>query len=358
MILFITRKYPPSVGGMEQLSYHLTNEMSHLTPTKVIAWGGSQKWLPVFVILACFRAVPALLSRKIRLIHVGDPVLSPVGLFLAYLGRKPLFTTAHGLDVTFPNPLYQFMISICLPRLQGIMCISEFARKECLKRGVSSSRCTVISPGVTVEARPTGYSNLERITTRALGERKVLLSVGRLVERKGFLWFIANVLPILIQRRPEIIYLLCGEGPERSRIEKEVQRLGLQPNILLLGQVERTVLQEAYAIADVFVMPNIQVRGTAEGFGLVSMEARAAGTPVVASDLEGIGESIINGEDGFMVKHENVDEFVQAISRILNQEDVLLARENIRSRLSRHASWSKMAADYLKQFNVWTATDC
>lgn len=358
MILFITRKYPPSVGGMEKLSYHLTKEMSHLTSTKVIAWGGSQKWLPAFVFLACVRAIPALLSRKIRLIHIGDPVLSPVGLLLAYLGHKPVFTTAHGLDVTFSNPLYQFIIRICLPRLEGIVCISEFARKECLKRGVSSSRCTVIFPGVTVMDFPTDYGNLERITHKGFGDRKVLLSVGRLVERKGFVWFIAKVLPILIQRRPDIMYLLCGEGPEKRRIENEVRRRGLQANVLLLGKVEKTVLQEAYAAADIFVMPNIKVRGTGEGFGLVSMEARAAGTPVVASDLEGIGESITNGEDGLLVKHENADEFVEAISRILNHEDVLLSRENIRSKLSHHSSWAKMAADYLKQFNVWMAMDC
>lgn len=357
MILFITRKYPPAIGGMENLSYHLIAEIERNTAASVIAWGRSQKWLPVFVIWALGRAMLIMSRHPIRAVHIGDAVLSPLGLFLGFAASVPVFTIAHGLDVTYPNPLYQCMIRFCLKRLGGIVCMSEYVRSECLKRGVLPSRCTVIHPGAEAIDNPEQLGQnrtlLEQKSGRQLVGCKILLSVGRLVERKGFVWFVRQVLPTLIVYRPDIVYLICGEGPQRRTLETEIERSGLASHVCLLGQVDREVLRTAYACADVFVMPNIFVPGDPEGFGLVTLEARAAGTPVIAADLEGVRESIAQGIDGLLIGAGDAQGFVKATLKVLNDEAGLLPREQIRTHILQRASWSSMAAQYLEQCNAW-----
>jgi glycosyltransferase involved in cell wall biosynthesis len=128
--------------------------------------------------------------------------------------------------------------------------------------------------------------------------RPVLLTVGRLVERKGVAWFVGAVLPLL----PDgAIYAVVGEGPQRDAIAAAAAAGGVAHRVCMLGRVSDDLLGAAYARADIFVMPNIPVTGDMEGFGLVALEAAASGLPVVASDLEGITEALQNGRNGVLV---------------------------------------------------------
>jgi phosphatidyl-myo-inositol dimannoside synthase len=355
-VLFITRKYPPSVGGMEMLSFQLHSEMARLTATEVIAWRGSQKFLPGFVVWAFIRTLWLSVRKPLRLIHVSDPVLAPLGLVLKWLLHIPVFTTAHGLDITFDNPFYQVVMRFCLERLDGVVCISMFTLSECLKRGVSRARCRVIYPGVDVTAQERSqyaYRLLEDFAKREIQGRKVVLSVGRLVERKGFVWFVREVLPDLVTMCPTILYLVCGDGPLYEKLMTEIQRRNLSEHVCLLGKVDRRILQVAYSCADVFVMPNIVVPGQPEGFGLVTLEARACGTPVVAANLEGIGESILHGKDGLLVNSGDARCFLESVLKIVNNEAGLWSREQIQNHASMTASWSSMAVRYLEAFQAW-----
>ncbi len=358
MILFITRKYPPAVGGMENLSYHLTTEIARRQKAIIIAWGHSQKWLPLFAIWAFFRGLVCLFTNPIRFVHIGDPVLSPVGLALRLCRRTPIFVTAHGLDVTFSHPVYQWMLRICLKRLDGVVCISSYARSECLQRGVSVDRCVVIHPGIQIDPSDEpglkALSDLERICGRGLTGRKIVLSVGRLVERKGIDWFVRAVMPDLARSCPDVIYLICGDGPRRSFIEAEIERLALSSYVCLLGHVTSRLLHIAYTCADVFVMPNIRISGNPEGFGLVTLEARAAGIPVIAADVEGIGESITPGADGWLVGSGDAAAFVEILLKVLGSDSGLWSRAQIRAHIRETANWSTVADKYLKQFETWT----
>ena len=347
MILFITRKYPPAIGGMEKLNYHLIAAVRRKTPVTAIVWGGSQIWLPAFAIWAFGRGLVVLLTRRVRAVHIGDAVLSPLGLLLQSLTGVPVFVTAHGLDVTYANPLYQVVTRACLRRLAGVVCNSEFTRLACLERGVSPSRCTVIHPGVPVfhglDRARERRGELERIAGRSLAGRKLVLSVGRLVERKGLAWFVGQVLPALVSKCPDLVYLICGAGPQRAALEAEVQRLDLGTHVCVLGQVEDRVLRAAYACADVFVMPNIVIAGNPEGFGFVTLEARAAGTPVVAANVQGVGESITPGVDGLLVSPGDAQGFLTAVLQVLRNDAHLLPREGIRAHMIETAGWAAVA---------------
>src|SRR5690606_1075671 len=112
----------------------------------------------------------------------------------------------------------------------------------------------------------------------------LLCSVGRHQERKGFHWFVEEVVPRLGEGT---VYLLGGEGPMTPRIRETVARLGLGDRVRVLGQVSEAMLLSLFRGSDLFVMPNIHVPGDLEGFGVVMLEAGICGLPIVAADLEG-----------------------------------------------------------------------
>jgi len=355
MILFITRKYPPSVGGMQNLSHRLTTEVSKQTEAHVISWGGSQRWLPLFIVRAFIQALTVLIRGNVTLVHIGDPVLSPLGVMLRVLGRVPVVVNAHGLDVTYPHPFYQVVIPACLRRLDRVICISNYTKEECIHRGVSAEHCVVIPLGVDVENYTAALPDNESQTWAAswgvsLLNRHVLLTVGRLVPRKGIAPFVSRALPLLLARRQDWVYLIVGDGPERTAIEAAVESQGLSRYVSLLGHLGDDALRAAYALADLFVMPNVPTPSDPEGFGLVTLEAQAAGVPIVAADLEGISEAVSDEEDGTLVKPGEWSEFVKAISAWLDCEETTADREQRRQRTKAQFAWSRIAAQYLEVF--------
>src|SRR5439155_19461678 len=191
MILFITRKHPPSVGGMQKLSQSLTKEVGRLTPTSTIYWGGSTLFVPFFVVYAFLRAVFTVpRSNHVKLIHLSDALLTPLGFALKVLLRVPVVVTVHGLDITYSNRFYQWAIPRLLGRMDKVVCVSSYTRHECIKRGVPAHLCEVVPNGVNMlefadHFTPQGMRNLQSSAASCLRGRKVLLTVGRLIERKG-----------------------------------------------------------------------------------------------------------------------------------------------------------------------------
>jgi phosphatidylinositol alpha-1,6-mannosyltransferase len=151
-------------------------------------------------------------------------------------------------------------------------------------------------------------------------------------------------------QRQDWVYLIVGEGPERRKIEATILAHGLSQHVKLLGRVEEQVLRSVYALADVFVMPNIPVPGDPEGFGIVALEARASGVPVVASDLEGIREAVGGPEDGTLVKPRDWSAFVAAINWWLDREETAMDREKRRERVRAEFDWNRIISLYLTLF--------
>jgi len=356
MILFITRKYPPSVGGMQKLSYGLISQMAKLTDVLVISWGRSQAFLPFFLPYAFVRAVWTLArAGKVRLIHVGDPVLSPMGLTLKWLSGLPVATTVHGLDITFPHPLYRFLVPRCLRQFDLLVCISQRVREECLSIGVLPSRCCVIPPGVDADeeqpSRAEARRWVEEFTGLSLEGIKILLSVGRLIKRKGVSNFIARTLPLIVAQEDHVRYLVVGRGPERRHIEEAIRKAGLESWVSLLGQLDERSLKIAYLAADLLVMPNVPVAGDLEGFGLVALEACGHGLPVVASNLEGIRDAVVPDRNGILVSHDDIGGQAGAILSLLADVDERLelgrkGREYVKERYG----WAEIAQRYLEAF--------
>ncbi len=342
---------------MEQLTYHVVTGVARHRQVRLIKWGGTQKWLPLFLTFALVKALIMLATTRVALIHLGDAVLAPLGWFLRLVSRKPVTVMAHGLDIIYPNRFYQSLIPACIRRADAVICNSRHTQQACLARGVRQERTVVIPGGVIPDAFPCSLTEEETafwLRRWGLQDRtkRILLTTGRLVPRKGGRFFVSQVLPALRARRTDWVYLLIGEGPEREAITAAVRQQGLEDVVRLLGQVSKDELQAAYALADVFVMPNIALQGDVEGFGIVTLEARVAGVPVVAADLEGIADSFEDEEDGALIPAGDAPAFVAALDRLLDTELTLQVRQTRRSRTVSRYGWDHLIEKYLAIFQA------
>ena len=350
-VLFVTRRYPPSIGGMQTLSYQLARELSRRADVSLLTWGGSQAFLPYFVAASFIRAIPILRSGRAEHVHLGDALLAPLGVALGRFTGATTTATVNGRDIAFDLRPYQMIIPRALGRLDRVICVSDAIADECVRRGVPSEKCVVVPNGVDPEEfrAPVAKERLAPILGRDLAGVKVLATVGRLVPKKGVRWFVANVMPEL---PPHVIYIVVGDGPEREAIEQAIEREGLSGRVILLGAIPREDerLRTIYGCADAFVMPNQAVRGDMEGFGIVAAEASSAGVPVIAARLEGLQDAVIEGETGRLVDPGSPSAFVNVVHEVL--DGVGWSRTEVQAAAERAFSWERVGAAYLREFEA------
>ena len=342
-ILFISRNYPPKTGGLEIYSYHLIRAFAAKHKVEKIVLSKGRWHLIWFFPWALFKALWIQIVHGRIPVHLCDGLLAPLGAVLKLLTRTRVTATLHGLDVTYANPLYQKLIPPCLAYLDQLVCVSRATMQEASRRGLADVKCTVIANGVNPdeiynpELAAEGRLTLSQHIGRDIVDRRILLTVGRLVQRKGVVWFIENVMPIL---DPSWIYLVAGDGPELDRILSSIEISDLNDRVIFLGRVtdeERNLLLNT---TDLFVMPNIKIKGDMEGFGIAAIEAGSCGVPVVASDLEGLKDAVIDGVSGYLVETENPSAFLKTIMRID------LKPEKVRAAVAEHYGWESIFRRY------------
>ena len=357
-ILYLTRKYPPTKGGMEKINFYLSLNLKKFADVELIFWNKSQKWLPFFLFYFLVKSFYVLLTKKIDIIHLGDGLLSPLGLIFKKVFHVPVVVTIHGLDITWRFWLYQFLVPWSLARLDRIICRSAYTGKECSQRGIPEEKVVVISGGIEVSEFYLGEEKrkirgvLAKELKIDLRDKEILFSVGRLVERKGFHWFVDKVFPEILKSRKDSLYLIVGEGQLRSRIQKDIEKNSLAGKVFLLGKVKDQTLKMLYNASDLFIMPNIPVEGDMEGLGLVALEANSAALPVIASKLEGIKDAVEDGKNGFLVEPYDIQGFIDVIVTLL--EDDGGRREKIGRGAQKYTlenySCEKIAKDYHREF--------
>jgi glycosyltransferase involved in cell wall biosynthesis len=343
-ILFITRNYPPKVGGLEKYSLNLIEAFVSHTTTHKITLSKSKKHLLWFFPFALVKALFVIRKFSVSRVHLCDGLLAPVGLLLKRLTGKTVTATVHGLDVTYGNSLYQKIIPWCIEKLDRIVCVSRSTREEVFKRTrVLPENCVVIPNGIMpdemVLSQPKRelLRKFEALTGLTLGNRKILFTLGHLVKRKGVEWFAANVMP----RLPEdYVYLVAGDGPEKDPIEKVIAFQHLQKRVFLLGEISNEMRNILYNLSDIFVMPNITVPNDVEGFGIVALEAGSCGLPVVATNIQGIRAAVIDGKTGYLIQEGQVQGFLERI------QNMSLEKKDVRFAANETFAWSKIYGEY------------
>ncbi|MHB8780412.1 MAG: glycosyltransferase family 4 protein [Candidatus Geothermincolia bacterium] len=352
-MIFVTRKFPPHVGGMERAAWEMyqhLSEVANVRLVKALAKKGR------FIL-----ALPYLLLLTIRearrwhpdVIYLQDATLAMIAPVLRTLGI-PIVTTMHGLEMTYPNPLYQFLIRRTLPSCDAIVCISEATRETCRKAGIPERKLHTILYAIRQdlaieEDRENLLAKLAIQTGLCLQEKHWLLSVGRLIERKGVYWFLNSCFAQLAESRLDLHYVIAGDGEMYQEVQAAVAQQGLSDRVHLLGYTDNETLQLLFNTADLFIMPNLKVPGDIEGFGLVSLEAGSCGLPVVAARVDGIGEAL--GDKGILLEPGDSDGFIRAISRMLDNEDERLRKgAELRRYVEAKYDWREVAEHYKALF--------
>lgn len=323
--LLITRKFPPSVGGMQTLAAGVWRSLHGQAPqARLIAHTGSNLTLPIWLLTALPRAARAIVTGEVDGVITGDALMYALMRPLLVAAHLPNLSMIHGLDVTYQNRLYRAVVHPALRRARCLVTISGATAAEAQKVGVPSNRIAVIPPGVPAPEigpaeRQAAGADARRRLSIADGS-VLLLTVGRLVRRKGVPWFLRAVMPRL---SPQAVYLVAGAGPLDDEIRSLVTELGLSDRVRILGQVDDFERDQLLCAADIFVQPNVVVSGDMEGFGLVLIEASLRGTVSVASGIEGIVDAVVDRQTGFLVSTEDADAWVRQLNSLIAEPDQL-----------------------------------
>jgi len=233
--------------------------------------------------------------------------LIPQGIVQSFFD-KPYIVTGHGGDVTSLNMGIVRKLKIrCLKKAKHVTVVSDHLKKK-LKELSPEIEPSIISMGVDTHKFGKQYRVSDYF---GQGDKKVVLFVGRLAEKKGVKYLIEAMKGI------DALLVIVGDGPLRGELEEQAKILG--DRVQFWGSKTHNELRTIYASADVFVAPSITAKdGDQEGVPTTIMEAMASGLPVVASNSGGITDVIENGKNGLLCKEKNVEELHCAIQHILS----------------------------------------
>jgi 1,4-alpha-glucan branching enzyme len=176
-------------------------------------------------------------------------------------------------------------------------------------------------------------------------EEHMVLSVGRLIWRKGYKYLI-DAMPHVLSEYPNAKLVIVGYGEQEVPLQRRVKKLGIDDSVIFLGNVSREKLYSLYQAAEVYVQPSLY-----EPFGITILEAMSMRKPVIATCVGGIPEIIKNGVDGLLVEPKNSLELADAIMRVFS-DSALRSRlgSNARKRVERDFTWETVAKKTLKLY--------
>jgi len=259
-------------------------------------------------------------TQRINAIFAGRAL--PEGLVALVVGRltrRPVLIYAHGEELTGWGRGRKFQaMCFTMRKADWILANSDNTRDTLISLiGVEPRRVALIYPTVDEDRfRPRKPDDTLRSSIGLMADKKLILSVGRLMRRKGFDNVILS-LPALLKQGLDVEYALIGIGEDLDYLQGLARELNVAHRVHLLGHVSYEDLPRWYNACDLFAMPNRDINGDSEGFGLVFLEAAASGKPAIAGKSGGTGSAVVDGETGLRVDGENVEEIAQALTRLL-----------------------------------------
>jgi phosphatidylinositol alpha-1,6-mannosyltransferase len=343
-ILCITNDFGPRAGGIETFIVGLIERLPH---ARVIVYTSAQdnsesydrNWLeeygvevvrdkakillPTPGVAYCVKAI--VRERNISTVFFG--AAAPLGLLsrgLRRAGVKHIVALTHGHEVWW-SKVWPFTIAMKFVsrNVNHLTYLGEFTRRAiaaCVgEKGASNM--VKIAPGIDTEHfSPQDSTQLRH--ELGLSEKKVIVSVGRLVHRKGQDVLI-EAMPEIMAEVPNAHILMIGEGPYRSYLESRAKALGIQDRVTFIGRIQYVDLPRYICVGDLFVMPSrSRLAGLeVEGLGIVYLEASSCGLPVIAGNSGGAPDAVLEGETGLVVDGTQKIEVAAAVIELLLDAD-------------------------------------
>jgi phosphatidylinositol alpha-1,6-mannosyltransferase len=366
-ILFVTRNFPPTLGGIETMAFEIVRHgVAQGEPFVVLHVGqtgpghglqglrlyrrvpGTGRWS---ALLASFFWVPWMTWRHRPRLIVNMQVTTAPGSWLASrLLGVPYIVICLGLEVlSVRRGPWRALRGLALRGAEKTLSISRFTDSLVARFGVPESARRVLLPGTRTFTAAETAGDRETLFGPGSKEAFVCLSLSRLVPRKGIDMAIAAI-GIIAADRPEILYCIGGSGPDLPRLKALVAEKGLEKHVRFLGRVADANLGACYARADLFVLPSRASTHPpdAEGFGIVFLEAGICGTPAVAGASGGIPDAVVEGETGFLVDPEDPQALAGKILYLMDHRaDLARMGERARAR-ALELTWDKACQRYLE----------
>lgn len=339
-ILCITNDFGPRAGGIETFVIGLIERLPRNT---VIVYTSAQdnsqsydqKWfeeygvevirdkskilLPTPGVSYCVKAI--VRDRQIKTVFFG--AAAPLGLLAGGLRRagvKTIVALTHGHEVWWAKVWpFSWAIKYMSQRIDHLTYLGDYT-KRAISQSVTAqaaAKMVKIAPGIDTDH----FAPVESYQLRAelnLTDKKVIVSVGRLVHRKGQ-DILIEAMPEITRHIPNAHILMIGEGPYRSYLENRVKALQLEDQVTFIGRLQYQELPRYICVGDLFVMPSrSRLAGLeVEGLGIVYLEASACGLPVIAGDSGGAPDAVLQGETGLVVDGTSKSEVAEAVVELL-----------------------------------------
>lgn len=309
--------------------------------------------LPFLLVSQLFNIYRLVKNNKFDLIH--SHWLIPQGFFAAVIKKMfniPLVVTAHAGDIfTVRSPILRQTVKFVLSNCDACTVVSNGTRIA-VENVYQPKKLELIPMGVDLTSfSPTNKDFSIKKNLGLIESDPMVLAIGRFAEKKGFKYLL-KALPSVVQEFPNLKLVIVGFGPEEERLKQLTRELNLEPNVVFLGKIPNQELPKYYASADVFVCPSIiDSRGDTEGLPVVLMESLASKCPVVASDVGGISDAIINDETGFLIEEKRPDILADKILTLLKDYE-LRDKLTTYGQIYAHEkfSWDGVSKRFLKIF--------
>jgi phosphatidylinositol alpha-1,6-mannosyltransferase len=375
--LLITLTFPPDTGGMQSFAHQRCLRAGD-EPVVLAPWhpdcatfDAAQpfsilRWRPFLGNVPGLKRIgqllqPLLLARQLLrqggfdAVECWQPL--PLGLtvwLLKRIYRLPVMIWSHGSDLLRVQriPGGKTVLRWTLSQADWLIANSMATRLEMERLGQDPARIRVIHPPVEHERFHPNVDPTPIRERHAIGGAPVILTVARLVEKKG-IDAVLRALPAILCAVPEVRYLIVGDGPLRLQLQALAEDLGIARQVLFVGAVEHNSsdLPRYYSACDVYVMPSRSLpgHGEVESFGISYLEAGACGKPVVAGRGGGVEEAVEDGVTGLLVDPLDVNEIANAIVKILKDGELTRRLgENGRKRAGKQPDWGQLKVTFCR----------
>lgn len=352
--LLFTLEYPPFHGGIanyyENLSKHWIGDamiILHNNDNELINEKRSfLKWLPAIGTL--WRTIK---KEKIEYIIVGH--ILPLGTatwLVCCLLKIKYAVILHGMDfgMAVSRPQKKWLAKKILKRADKIICGNTYTAEMVKKAFGDSAKIFVVNPGVENQIS----HNMEHITELKnkynLDGKIVLLTVGRLVARKG-IDKVLESMPVISQHLPNLVYIIIGNGPDLEELKSQINNYLLNKNTIIITDATDEERNSWYDLCDIFIMPARSEGGDFEGFGIVYLEAGLHGKPVIAGDSGGVRDAVEDNLNGLLINPTDTAAIARAVVGLAQDESLRRQLgEQGRARAIARFDWSKQVEKIYK----------
>ncbi|MGB3070991.1 MAG: glycosyltransferase family 4 protein [Ottowia sp.] len=327
---------------MERLNWHIADELSRRAHVHVIGPVGAAALQPEnvtlteaplrplsrFLLTSTWQAARLARSWRPEIVLAGSGLTAPAALLAARIAKARAHVYLHGLDAAVKHPVYQAVWHPAIRQMDGVITNSQPTTALAQALGVDTSRIRIVHPGVQMPAEPRHAEDLEAFRQRyGLGNARLLLSVGRLAERKGLREFVEFALPDIVRQAPDALLAIVGDAPADALHANEQTQASIQAiadassigkHLRFLGRLSENDLACAYESASLHIFPVRQLPNDPEGFGMVAIEAAAHGIPTVAFASGGIVDAVKQGKSGHLVPPGDYAALTQAVLQVLS----------------------------------------